>query len=677
MRVDTGLANDGGDMILKAMLCLLLVAAPVGAEVVRIEVKSRADVLAGRPFGPAGPYEKLSGTIHFAVDPRESANLIIADIGKAPTNAAGKVEFSSDFYLIKPKGPSAGNGTLLYEVSNRGGKGMLGFFNRAAGSLDPQTAEQFGDGFLLEQGFTLLWVGWQFDPPLREGLVRLSAPIAREVDGRPIQGLVRSDFVPLQRMTQASLADREHLAYAVANASDPANVLTVRDSREGSRRTIPRDQWQFTADGQAVQMAAGFEPGKIYEVVYRSQDPPVAGVGLAAIRDAVSRLKYAGASELGLSEGALERAIAFGISQSGRFLRTFLYYGFNEDESHRKVFDGVMAHVAGAGRGSFNHRFAQPSRDAHPYLNFLYPTDIFPFTDVAQRDPETGIEDGLLTHGTRPQFQPRVFYTNSSYEYWGRAASLFHTTIDGLEDAPLPSNVRAYLLAAGQHGVAGFPPTRTIGQQLSNPLDYRWVMRRLLVSMNRWITSGVEPPPSAYPRLDQGTLVPLDKLKFPRIPSVNGPAAPHKAYRADYGPDFISKGIVSQEPPKVGSSFPILVPQVDADGNELAGIRVPELSVPLATYTGWNLFNERSGPPDVLSSMQGSFIPFPRTRADRERTNDPRRSIAERYQDREQYLGLISKAANDLVDRGYLLKEDVTRIVEQTATRWDHLTAAR
>ena len=236
---------------------------------------------------------------------------------------------------------------------------------------------------------------------------------------------------------------------------------------------------------------------------------------------------------------------------------------------------------------------------------------------MAQRDPETGVQDGLLTHGTKPQFQPRVFYTNSSYEYWGRAASLFHTTIDGLEDAPLSSNVRAYLLAAGQHGVAGFPPSRSIGQQMNNPLDYRWVMRRLLVSMNRWIADGAEPPPSAYPRLDQGTLVPPDKLTFPKIPSVNGPATPHKAYRADYGPDFISKGIVSQEPPKVGSSFPILVPQVDADGNEVAGIRVPELAVPLATYTGWNLFNERSGPPDVVSSMQGSFIPFPRTREDR------------------------------------------------------------
>ncbi len=664
-------------MILKAMLCMMLVAAPVGAEVVRIDVKSRADVLAGQSFGAAGPYEKLAGTIYFAVDPRNAANQIIADIDKAPKNAAGKVEFSSDFYLIKPKDPSRGNGTLLYEVSNRGGKAMVGFFNRGPSSLDPQTADQFGDGFLLAQGFTLLWVGWQFDPPLRDGLVRVFAPIAREADGRSIQGLVRSDFVPVERLTQASLADRDHLAYPVANAGDPANVLTVRDSVEGSRRTIPRDQWQFTEDGKAVRMAAGFEPGKIYEVVYRSQDPPVVGVGPAAVRDTISKIKYGAASELGLAQGAIPRAIAFGISQSGRFLRTYLYYGFNEDESHRKVFDGVMAHVAGAGRGSFNHRFAQPSRDAHPYLNFFYPTDIFPFTDISQRDPETGLQDGLLTHGTKAPFQPRVFYTNSSYEYWGRAASLFHTTVDGLEDAPLPANVRAYLLAAGQHGVAGFPPTRTIGQQLNNPLDYRWVMRRLLVAMNRWITDGSEPPASAYPRLDQGTLVAPDKLKFPKIPSVSAPGTPHKAYRADYGPDFINKGLVTHEPPKIGSSFPILVPQVDADGNEVAGIRVPELAVPLATYTGWNLFNERSGPAGVVSSMQGSFIPFPRTRAERERTNDPRRSIDERYQSRDQYLGLISKAASELVQKGYLLKEDVPRIVEQTGTRWDHATAVR
>ncbi len=658
-----------------AALILLTAAAPVRAEVVRIDVKSRADVLAGKSFGSAGPYEKLSGTISFAVDPVNDVNQIITDIGKAPRNAAGKVEFSSDFYLIRPKDVTRGNGTVLYEVSNRGGKGMLGFFNRAAGSLDPQTAEQLGDGFLLEQGFTLLWVGWQFDPPMREGLVRVHAPIAREADGRPIRGLVRSDFVVTETVKQASLADRDHLAYAVADPADPATVLTVRDSVEGARRTIPRDQWQFTEDGKAVRMAAGFEPKKIYEVVYSSQDPPLVGVGPAAIRDAISRLKYGAASELGLPSGAIRRAIAFGISQSGRFLRTYLYYGFNEDESHRTVFDGVMAHVAGAGRGSFNHRFAQPSRDGHPYLNFFYPTDIFPFTDEEQRDPETGVVDGLLSHAKKPQFQPRVFYTNTSYEYWGRAASLIHTTIDGLHDAPLPDNVRVYHLAAGQHGVAGFPPSRTIGQQMNNPLDYRWAMRALLVSMNRWITDGAPPPPSAYPRIDQGTLVAPDRLKFPKLPGVRVPTTPHKAYRADYGPDFVTKGIVSKEPPAIGSAFPILVPQVDADGNELAGIRVPELAMPVATYAGWNLFNERSGPADVVSSMQGSFMPFPGTRAARTQTADPRRSIEERYASREGYLASVRTAAQELVAKGYLLRDDVPRVVEQAGTRWDYVVA--
>ena len=652
-----------------------LVATPVYADVVTVEVKSRADVVAGKAFGAAGPYEKLSGTIHFAIDPKNSANQIITDIDKAPRNAAGKVEFSSDFYLIKPKDPSRGNGTVLYEVSNRGGKGMLGFFNFASGSLDPQTPEQFGDGFLLEKGFTLLWIGWQFDPPARDGLVRVHAPIAREADGRAIQGLVRSDFVVTETGRQASLADRDHAAYAVAKADDASAVLTVRDSVEGARRTIPRAQWSFTEDGKSVRMAAGFEPKKIYEVVYTSQDPSVVGVGPAAIRDTIARLKYGALDELGLPQGAIKRAIAFGISQSGRFLRTYLYYGFNEDESHRKVFDGVMAHVAGAGRGSFNHRFAQPSRDGHPYINFFYPTDIFPFTDNPQRDPETGVTDGLLTHTGKPQFVPKVFYTNSSYEYWGRAASLVHTTVDGQKDMPLPDNVRAYLLAAGQHGVANFPPARTIGQQMNNPLDYRWVMRTLLVSMNRWVGEGVDPPPSAIPRIADGTLVAPDKLAFPRLPSVNVATVPHKAYHADYGPEFATKGIVTQEPPKIGTAFPILVPQVDADGNELAGVRVPELSVPVATYTGWNLFNERSGPTDVVSSMQGSFIPFARSRAERDRVSDPRRSVEERYQGREQYLALIGKAANDLVGKGYLLPADVARIVEQAGTRWDYATA--
>ena len=432
-------------------------------------------------------------------------------------------------------------------------------------------------------------------------------------------------------------------------------------------------EWQFGEDGKTVRLDAGFEPKKIYEVVYTAQDPAVVGVGPAAIRDTISRLKYGAADELGLGAGAIKRAVAFGISQSGRFLRTFLYYGFNEDESHRKVFDGVMAHVAGAGRGSFNHRFAQPSRDGHPYINFFYPTDIFPFTDLPQRDPDTGVTDGLLSHATKPEFQPNIFYTNSSYEYWGRAASLIHTAVDGAKDMTLPPNVRTYLLAAGQHGVAAFPPSRTIGQQSNNPLDYRWAMRSLLVAMNRWVTDGAAPPASAYPRIDQGTLVAPDQLRFPKLPAVNVAKTPHKAYRANYGPDFGPNGVVSQEPPIIGKAFPILVPQVDADGNELAGIRMPELSVPLATYTGWNLFNERSGPPTVVSSMQGSFIPLARSKADRERAGDPRRAVDERYQGRADYLAQITKAARDLVQRGYVLEADVARIVEQAGTRWDHV----
>jgi hypothetical protein len=462
----------------------------------------------------------------------------------------------------------------------------------------------------------------------------------------------------------------------VATANDPAAVLTVRESVEGPRRTVPRGEWQFAEDGKSVRLAAGFQPKKIYEVVYTAKDPPIVGVGPAAVRDAVSRIKYGAADELGLGSGAIKRAIAFGISQSGRFLRTYLYYGFNQDEAHRKVFDGVMPHVAGAGRGSFNHRFAQPSRDGHPYINFFYPTDIFPFTDEPQRDAETGAVDGLLTHATRPEHRPKVFYTNTSYEYWGRAASLIHTSADGASDVPPPPDTRIYLLAAGQHGVAPFPPARTIGQQANNPLDYRWVMRSLLLAMNRWVSDGTLPPESRYPRVADGTLVAPEKLAFPKIPGINVPAVPHRAYRADYGPEFATRGVVSQEPPRLGSAFAILVPQVDADGNELAGVRVPELAVPVATYTGWNLFNERAGPTEVVSSMQGSFIPFPATKGDRDRAGDPRRAVEERYQGRPQFLERIAETATALAGQGYLIKADVARIVDQAGARWD-LVAGR
>jgi len=556
---------------------------------------------------------------------------------------------------------------VLYEVSNRGGKGMLGFFNHAsAGAADAET----GDGFLMQNGFTLLWLGWQFDVPQREGLLRVYAPIASD-GGKPITGLVRSEVIVANKTQDASLADRNHIPYAVADTADPANRLYVRDTVAGPRRVVPRAEWKFI-DGGRVQLASGFLPGLIYEVVYKSHNPAVVGVGPAAVRDTIAYLKHADPQALDIPKGSIERAIAFGVSQSGRFLRTFLYYGFNEDESHRKAFDGVMAHVAGGGRGSFNHRFAQPSRDGHPFLNLFYPTDMFPFTDVEQVDPETGGKDGLLSR-VKPELLPKVFYTNSSYEYWGRAASLIHTTIDGKADAKLPDSTRVYLFAGGQHGPARFPPARSIGQQANNPNDYRWFMKPLLLSMDRWIKSGTPPPPSQYPRIDQGSLVPLDLFRFPDLPGVSPPKQLYTAYRMDPGPLFATKGIVTKEPPALQSAFPMLVPQVDADGNEAAGLKMPEVAVPLATYAGWNLFNAESGPTDVLSSMQGSYIPFPLTRAERERTKDPRLSIEERYKDHQGYLGKVGEAARELARQGYLLEEDLPRILEQAGRHWDHL----
>ena len=667
--------------LVSALLTALCVTTSVSAEVVRIVVDSRVDVATGTAYGLAGPYEKLTGMVYFEVDPANPANHIITDIALAPRNARGKVEFHSNFFLLKPKDVSRGNSTVLYEVSNRGGKGMLGYFNNATGSRDPQSEVEMGDGFLLEHGFTLLWLGWQFDPPMRAGQMRVYPPIAT-YDGTQITGLVRSEVVVTERSYDRSLADRNHIAYAVADPGDPANVMTVRDGVGEPRRVVPREQWRFARreengtvvdDPTRVYLKDGFEPHKLYDIVYVAKDPAVVGLGPAAVRDMIAQLKYDATPELALPAGAIDRAVAWGVSQSGRFLRTFLYHGFNTDERDRRAFDGIMAHVAGGGRGSFNHRFAQPSRDGHPFLNKLYPSDIFPFTDIIQHDPETDMRDGLLA-AIQPAHMPKVFYTNSSYEYWGRAASLIHTTLDGSADAPILDNVRVYSFAGGQHGPGRFPPRRTSGQQLSNPNDYSWFLRSLLLAMDRWVADDAAlPPVSVYPRIADDDLVRPTDLRFPELPGVGQPADPHLAYRAVYGPEFRTKGIVAVQPPEVLSAFPILVPQVDADGNETGGLKMPEVAVPLATYTGWNLFQADFGPSDVPSSMQGAYIPFPRTLSGRERRGDPRRSVEERYGGRAEFLGHLTEAALALVDDGYLLAEDLSPILAQAARHWDYL----
>ena len=641
-----------------AVLCAGLMAQ---AGAVRMEIKEQSDVLDGRAFGKTGGYERIVGKVYFAVDPKLPVNQMIADIDKAPRNKEGSVEFSSDFYMLRPKDPKKGNGTVFYEVSNRGNKSLLTNFNRAPGSTDPRKPEDFGDGFLLNQGYTLLWVGWQFDVAATPNLVRLYAPVAEGV-----KGIVRGEILVDRKETSGNLSP-----YKVLNPEDPNLRLTVRDRVEGPRSTVPRGDWHIE-NGNNVALPSGFEPGRIYELVYTSENPPVAGTGLAAIRDMVSWLKYGGNVE-GAPSGQerLERAYNFGVSQSGRLQRSYLYYGFNRDEKNRKVFDGVFAERAGAGGGSFNVRFAQPNRATSGIASSLYPADVFPFTDFEETDPSTGIKDGLLTHATPKEFWPNIFYTNTSLEYYGRVASLMHTSLDAKADVPIPPTTRIYVSASAQHGPAAFPPERRGTQNLPNPNPYTWIFRALLTSLDAWVKDGKEPPASCYPLLAGGELAPLAKVKFPTIPGVAFPAIVHMAYPSNYGPEFRTKGIVTQEPPELGKPYPLLFPQVDVDGNDIAGIRMPEIQVPLGTYTGWNLRAKEIGGSDQLYALVGSFIPFARTPAERAKSGDPRLSVQERYPGRDEYLAKFEQAAKSLASQGYLLPSDVPELVKRGGAEWD------
>ncbi|HEY6385349.1 MAG TPA: alpha/beta hydrolase domain-containing protein [Candidatus Acidoferrum sp.] len=663
-------------------------AAAADAHVTRVEIISRTDIRDGRAFGLAGAYEKIVGRVYFAVNPDNLYNRLIVDLDKAPRNAQGEVEFSADLYLLKPKDMNKGNNSVLFEVSNRGGKGILRLVNGVTSS-DPSA--EFGDGFLMREGYTVAWVGWEFDVADHGENLKLYAPVAHDAGGKEIRGRVRSDFTPAQKVEDMPLG---HLllgptggkSYPVDDPAIATNVLTARDTPDGPRQTIPRSQWSFAhatdgqlaADPHFIHLDGGFQAGKIYEVVYEAKDPVVAGLGLAAVRDFLSYLKYDPQST-----APVKRVYAVGISQSGRFLRHFLYQDFNADEQGRQVMDGVIAHVAGAGRGSFNHRFAQPSRDAQPLSSIFFPTDLFPFTDLPETDPESGVTSGFLDASIKSKTAPKIFLTNTSYEYWGRAASLIHISPDGLRDAKIGDNVRVYLLAGLQHFSAPFPPQKSMpgspdsnAQQRYNPNPIQWYWRALITDMDQWVKDGTPPPTNAYPKIADATLVPLSKWAFPNIPGVHKPHELNLAYRLDFGPQW-KDGIVSLEPPKVGKPFPGLVPQSDADGNDRGGVSLPELQVPLATYTGWNLRDPNIGAGDLRLSFYGSFIPFARTAAEREKSGDPRLSIAERYASREQYLGKFANAAIKLIHERFLLREDLPAMLERGEREWDEVAGQK
>ena len=656
--------------LLAVLLVTLVTFGAAEAGVTRLQIDRRETVLNGKPFGAAGPYEKLIGTVHFALDPALPQNLGIVDLTLAPRNAQGLVEFSADFYLLKPVDPSRGNGRLFYEAGNRGTKRILSAYQDAANSTDPTTAAEFGNGALMQQGFSLLWMGWQWDVP--EGRMRMAIPIATN-NGQPITGWVRGNFIPGANAASASVADRGHLAYPVVAPANAEHRLIMRTLPTDTPRQITRSTWRFTGPA-TVTLDRGFEAGLIYDVIYRARDPRVIGVGLAGTRDIVSFFKHASAAE-GNPLPGITRAIGWGVSQTGRFLRHFVYEGFNEDERGRIVFDGVFDQVGGAGRGSFNHRFGQQSRDQLQHFNILYPVDMFPFTDADQTDPETGVTDGVLRRATHSNTVPKFFHLLTDSEYFNRAGSLIHTDVTGTRDIAPPPTSRIYFIASAPHIVGAFPPAPYadrdfVGRADMNTLVYTPVIRALFRALDRWIAEGVEPPASRYPLLSDGTLTTVTASGWPTIPGYQRPKSPMTTYRLDFGPDW-SKGIVTIEPPKIGKAFVGLVPAVDEAGNDRAGIRLPEIAVPLATHTGWNYRRPEIGAPDRLASEIGSYLPLPKTRADRERTGDSRRSIAERYPSREDYVGRISLAAVALVEDGFLLAEDVTAVIQRAAGHYD------
>lgn len=648
---------------------------------------SRQPFAQGKTFGDVGPYEQLDGTAHFTVDPSHPANSLITDLKLAPRDTGGLVHCSADVRLLRPVEPQRGNHRLLFDILNRGRPLALRNLNSAP-DVAPHESLHPGNGFLMRQGYTMAWCGWQHDAPAVPGIMRLHVPDAVTPAG-PISGKVVVNFQPNAPTQVQFLASRMHRSYPTHNLEDQEAVLTEQEHEDAPERIIPRHQWAFARlengsvvpDASHVYLASGFLPGKVYQVIYATTGAPVVGLGLLATRDMGAFLRYGTAAAGNPCAGDIAHAYGFGVSQSGRFLRTFLYLGLNQDEQDRPVFDGLIPHVGGGKHGEFNHRFAQPSSQAS-----RSPNNLFPFSDTTQTDPETGRTDGVLSLLAARGKLLRVMHTYTSSEYWGGHGALVHLDVTGTRDLEVPEAVRIYHFGGAQHSLGPFELSDRDAvngfrsQQPFNWLDYRPLLRAALVNLDRWVTSGEIPPPSRYPRLDDGTGVPPETLKdlFLALPGVNFPEPLRRCARLDFGPD---PGVAVHVPPVVGKPYPCLVPAVDQDGNEVCGVRLPFHIAPLATYTGWNLRHaDIGGEGQILASgggsggtLLGATLPFPATRQEREASGDPRRSIEERYTSKETYLEQVQQAAHTLIQERYLLTEDLEPIMAQAAQHYDRL----
>jgi hypothetical protein len=650
---------------------------------VMLDIRERGVFADGDDFGGTGPYERLRGRAHFAVDPAAPAQADVVDIDKAPVNGEGLVEFSAEFFIFRPADPARGNRRLFFDWGNRGNLRALQYFNDAPHSNDPITAAHAGNGFLFRRGYSLIWAAWQGDLLPGDGRITMDLPVATD-NGAPITGPVRQEFIPVTPTVCFPLSGRMDTRSHPAASRDMALArLTRRRYPDSERIPIPAEAWSFAqatrgldGSGQVkargggalailpsdefIYMPGGFQPGWIYELVYTGRDPLVMGLGHVAVRDLVSHLKYEKGDANPMA--GTEKAYGFGRSQTGRCIRDFLYRGFNADSAGRRVFDGLMPHVAGAGKMWLNHRFANAvSMAGQQYEDHDNIADSFPFAYGETTDHLTGRTDAILK---RPDSDPLVLHTQSATEYWQRRASLVHTDTRGNDLEP-PANARVYFWASSQHtsDPVGVVPAKGVCENYGNVVAASPVFRALLDALDAWATNGTPPPDSRIPRRGDGTAVTYAewRAQFPAIPGLRLTMGPAELSLLDFGPDA-DRGILSVQPPYIVAkhAYAVLVPAVDADGNDVAGIQVPMVQAPLGTYTGWNLRGQGLGS-GANYEFSGSYVPFMDTAEEREFTGDPRPSVEERYGTAEGYVAAIVAAARRLVDEGFLLEEDVER----------------
>lgn len=629
----------------------------------------------GRSFGDVGPYERISGRIIGEVDPEDPSNAIIVDIGLAPKNPNGTVTYSTSFQILRPMDRGRSNRRLIYGLTNRGRTTALEILNDSETGNDIESSGDAGNGFLMRHGYLVLESGWDFSAPRNSKLFITAVPVAKNPDGSAITGLDTEEFVIDKGATPAV----QRLTYPAASADKSKASLTVRRNYDDAPVPVPASGWDYADEKlSTVRLTSGnfggpgsFGPTALYEFTYEAKDPVVAGLGFAAIRDIATFLRRAASDVRGTPNplaGDVEYVYSFCSSQPCRTMHDFVQLGFNEPEraagAAPKVFDGVLNWKAGGSGLFMNYRFSQPVRTHRHHIARWTPEYQFPFADVKVTDTVTGRTDWRLRRCEDSGTCPKIFEANSSNEYWAKASSMMQTDSEGRDlDLSAAANVRYYLLASVPHSSASGPG---ICAEPRNPLRPNAVLRALLTDLDAWVTAGTAPPANRMPRVADGTLVPPlspegngSAYSFPRIPGAVYNGAHHTGDLWDFGPDF-DKGFIAVLPPRrVGTPYPVFVPKADADGNDIAGVRLPEVAVPLATYTGWAL---RADGLDGCDA-NGQKLDFARTKVARLASGDPRPSLEERYGDHVAYVEQVRRAARALREERFMLEEDVAATI--------------